>query len=217
MNRRFPPAAAALAAAGALLLTACGGGDTKAEEHERNTASSDGAKTSAPRPKEPSGPAGGPEISLPKDVRYRFDWPETGDADKDAVLRDGEGFIKATDMAIAEQDPLHKAYRFYSEGKMSASTQSFVKQYADHKQRTTGFYRFYDAKATLLKSGTASLTYCEDQSRAFRKSIKTNKVYKTPVTKISYVLYNTRLRQGDNGIWLTTGMTSQRGAAACQP
>ncbi|CAM5723633.1 hypothetical protein SVIOM342S_09282 [Streptomyces violaceorubidus] len=40
-------------------------------------------------------------------------------------------------MAIAEQDPLHKAYRFYSEGEAAAGSEKYIRDFVDHKARTT--------------------------------------------------------------------------------
>ncbi|MGW4735834.1 hypothetical protein ACWEQC_42950 [Streptomyces shenzhenensis] len=45
-----------------------------------------------------------PKIELPSDLTYTFDWPKTGDPDKDAVLSDSEQSIKAVDLAIVNQD-----------------------------------------------------------------------------------------------------------------
>ncbi|MDJ0461012.1 hypothetical protein [Streptomyces sp. H27-C3] len=217
MKRRTLPAAAAFAATAALLLTACGNGDEKPEADGKIAGAEQGDKTSASPSATPSDAAGRPKIELPADIKYIFDWSRTGDKNKDTVLNDGEQFIKATDMAIAEQDPQHQAYSFYSEGEISATTQTYVQAHVDRKIRTTGTYRFYDATVSLNKDSTASLIYCEDQSKAFGKSIKTGKIDKTPVTEKSYVLYNTTLRKNRQDIWVTTKMFMQRGNTKCQP
>ncbi|MBT2398708.1 hypothetical protein [Streptomyces sp. ISL-100] len=217
MNRRTMPATIALTAATALLLTACGNGDDdKPKANDEIAGVDQHEKKSASPSSTPSDTVGRPKIELPADIKYVFDWSKTGDKDKDAVLHDGEQFIKATDMAVAEQNPRHEAYPFYSEGKMAATTQTYVQAYVDKKIRTTGTYRFYDEVVTLNKNGTASLVYCEDQGKAFAKSIKTGKIDKTPVTDKSYVLYNTALRKNEKGVWVTTEMFMQRGNAKCQ-
>ncbi|MEK8171312.1 hypothetical protein NKH77_23300 [Streptomyces sp. M19] len=57
-----------------------------------------------------------PKISLPKDVNLVFEWPKTGNSDKDAVLHDAEEYLRALNQAKAKGDVDDKAYRFYSEG-----------------------------------------------------------------------------------------------------
>ncbi|MEU0041987.1 hypothetical protein [Streptomyces werraensis] len=150
-------------------------------------------------------------------MAYTFEWPRTGDEDKDAVLSDSEQRIKAVDMAIAEQDPLHEAYRFNTEGTAAAGTEKWIQSFVDHKARTTGVTRFYDADVTVNKNGTAALVYCEDQGKAYNKFLETGKVDVTPVSEDSYVVYAATLRKNENGVWVTERLSSQRGSARCRP
>lgn len=211
-------AAIALTAAAALSLSACGSDDSSKDKDNDKIAGADtGTEKSASPSASASAVAGRPKIKLPSDLHYTFEWNKTGDADKDAVLSDGEQFIKATDQAIANQDPLDPAYRFYSEGELAATTQEYVQRFVDHKARTTGTYRFYDESVTVRGDGTATLSYCEDQGKAYNKYVKTGKVDKTPVTKNSYVLYNTALKKNKAGVWVTQDMLSERASGKCQP
>ncbi|MGM7443703.1 hypothetical protein [Streptomyces tunisiensis] len=156
-------------------------------------------------------------IDLPSDVTHAFDWGSTGDPLKDAVLADTAQRIKAVDLAIAEHDPLHEAYRFYSEGTAAAGSERYIQEFVDHEARTTGFARFYDADVTVHEDGTAALVYCEDQSKAFNKFLGNGKTDVTPVTKNSYVIYAAILRKSGNGVWVTERLSSQRGSAKCWP
>ncbi|MFC8402980.1 hypothetical protein ACFUG9_05100 [Streptomyces griseoincarnatus] len=155
-------------------------------------------------------------IDLPSDVTHAFDWGTTGDPLKDAVLADTAQRIRAVDLAIAEQDPLHEAYRFYSKGTAAAGSERYIQEFVDHEARTTGFTRFYDADVTVHEDGTAALVYCEDQSKAFNKFLGTGKTDVTPVTKNSYVIYAATLRKNGNGVWVTERLSSQRGSAKCR-
>ncbi|MET9898536.1 hypothetical protein [Streptomyces sp. NPDC006446] len=208
---------AAVGATAALLLTACGGGDEKPKVNDKIAGADTGGGASASAEASATASAGRPKIELPSDLQYNFEWRKTGDKDKDAVLADGELFIKATDQAIANQDPLDPAYRFYSEGELAAATQKYVQRFVDHKARTTGTYRFYSESVTLRGDGSAALTYCEDQGKAYNKYVKTGKVDKTPVTKNSYVFYNTELKRNSDGVWVTQDMLSERASSKCQP
>lgn len=216
MIRRSLSVTATLTAAAALLLTACGGSPQKSDKIAG--AEDDGNQRTSPS-SSPSDAAKVkvPEIKLPKDLIYHFDWGTHSDKAEIAVLRDGQQFILATDLAIANQDPLDKAYRFYSEGEAAANTQADVQEFVDHKARTTGTYRFYHERISLRKDGTAELSYCEDQSKAYNKFLTTGTVDTTPTSKNSYVIYDSNLTKNKQGVWVTTKMVSQRGATQCQP
>ncbi|MEU0431075.1 hypothetical protein ABZ153_05415 [Streptomyces sp. NPDC006290] len=217
MNRR--PRLLATAAAGAtaaLLLTACGGGGDKPKANDKIAGADTGGATSAAPGAGATQSVGRPKIELPSDLTYTFEWPKTGDKGKDAVLNDSEQFIKAVDMAIAEQDPLHKAYRFYSEGTAAAGSQKFIQEFVDYKDRITGAKRYYNSKVKINSDGTAGFVYCEDQNKAYNKSLKTGKTDVTAKSKDNYVLYSSLLRVNKQDIWITEKLTSQRGSTACQ-
>ncbi|GGV65873.1 hypothetical protein GCM10010294_18780 [Streptomyces griseoloalbus] len=219
MNRRPTLLAAlALTATAALTLSACGSDDDSSAKDNDKIAGADtgGEESASPSASTPAA-ADRPKIELPSDVTYKFEWDKTGDQAKDAVLSDAEQRIKAVDMAIAEQDPLHEAYRFYSEGVAAASSQKYIQEFVDHEARTTGVTRYYNESLTIRDDGTAALVYCEDQSKAFNKFLKSGKTDVTPVTKNAYVIYAGTLRKNESGVWVTERLTSQRGSAKCQP
>ncbi|MFG2325392.1 hypothetical protein [Streptomyces sp. NPDC048568] len=220
MTRRRPAllAALTLTAAAALTLSACGGDDSSSDKNDKIAGADTGSSTpsASPTASEPS-TADRPKIELPSDLSYKFEWPKTGDKDKDAVLADSEQSIKAVDLAIVNQDALDKAYLYYYEGEAAAGTQEFIQNYVDQKAGLTGSYRFYAPQVTVDDDGTASFTYCEDQGKAYVKYLKTNKVRKTEVTAKSYVIYHTSLRKNSEGVWQIQKVVSQSGSAKCQP
>ncbi|MFB7928762.1 hypothetical protein ACFC4C_06600 [Streptomyces sp. NPDC056039] len=158
-----------------------------------------------------------PKIELPSDLSYTFDWPKTGDKDKDEILADSEQSIRAVDLAIVNQNALDEPYLYYYEGEAAASTQKFVQKYVDHKAAITGAYRFYAPEVSVDDDGTAAFTYCEDQGKAYVKYLKTNEVRKTDVTDKSYVIYRTSLKRNDKGVWVIQKVTSQSGSPKCRP
>ncbi|WP_406356129.1 hypothetical protein OHB56_27060 [Streptomyces sp. NBC_01635] len=221
MNRRPTLLAAlALTATAALTLSACGGGDEGSAE-DKDSDKIAGADTGGEKSASPSASAsdsgGRPKIELPSDLSYAFDWPKTGDKEKDAILADSEQSIKAVDLAIANQDALDKGYLYYYEGEGAAETQNFIQNYVDHKASLTGSYRFYAPVVAVGKEGTGSLSYCEDQGKAYVKYLETGKVKKTEVTEKSYVIYHTSLKKNDEGAWVIHKIVSERGSAKCQP
>ncbi|WP_086605612.1 hypothetical protein [Streptomyces swartbergensis] len=219
MNRRPTLLAAlTLTAAAALTLSACGSDDSsKSKDSDKIAGADTGSETSAsPTASDPAA-AERPKIDLPSDLSYTFDWPKTGDKEKDAVLSDSKQSIKAVDLAIVNQDALDKPYLYYYEGEAAASTQKFIQNYVDHKAAITGAYRFYAPQVAVDKDGTASLSYCEDQGKAYVKYLKTDKVKKTKVTAKSYVIYHTSLKKNDKGVWMIQKLVSQSGSPKCQP
>ncbi|MGA5315355.1 hypothetical protein ACPCTK_14680 [Streptomyces pseudogriseolus] len=219
MNRRptlLP--ALALTAAAAVTLSACGSDDDSPAKGKGTSAGADTDAEKSPTPATPA-PASDerPQIALPGDLSYTFDWPKTGDKEKDAVLADGEQSIKAVDQAIVKQNALDKAYLYYYEGEAAAETQKFVQDYVDHKAAITGSYRFYAPEVNVKQDGTASLSYCEDQGKAFVKYLETNEIKKTEVTAKSYVIYHTSLKKNDKGVWVIQKIVSQSGSAKCRP
>ncbi|MEU4980505.1 hypothetical protein [Streptomyces sp. NPDC021969] len=219
MNRRRPTllAALTLTATAALTLSACGSDDSSGDNDKIAGADTSSTSPSAsPTASEPS-KAGRPKIELPADLSYTFEWPKTGDKDKDAILADGEQAIKAVDLAIVNQDALDKAYLFYYEGEAAAGTEKFIQNYVDQEAGITGSYRFYAPDVAVDEDGTASFTYCEDQGEAYVKHLKTNKVRKTEVTAKSYVIYHTSLKKNGEGVWEIQKIASQSGSAKCRP
>ncbi|WP_328342951.1 hypothetical protein OG873_27655 [Streptomyces violaceus] len=219
MNRRPTLLAAlSLTAAAALTLSACGSDDSsKSKDNDKIAGADTGDKASAsPTASDPAS-AERPKIDLPSDLSYTFDWPKSGDKEKDAILADSEQSIKAVDSAIVNQDALDKPYLHYYEGEAAASTQKFIQNYVDHKASITGVYRFYAPEVAVDKDGTASLSYCEDQGKAYVKYLKTDKVKKTEVTAKSYVIYHTSLKKNDKGVWVIQKVVSQSGSPKCQP
>ncbi|MET8895161.1 hypothetical protein [Streptomyces albogriseolus] len=219
MNRRPTLLAAlALTATAALALSACGSDDDSPAKDKDTIAGADTGDKKSPSPAT-SAPASDdrPKIELPSDLSYTFDWPKTGNKEKDAVLADSEQSIKAVDQAIVKQDALDKAYLYYYEGEAAAETQKFVQDYVDHKAAITGSYRFYASEVNVKQDGTASLSYCEDQGKAFVKYLETNEIKKTEVTAKSYVIYHTSLKKNDKGVWVIQKIVSQSGSAKCRP
>lgn len=208
---------AAAAATAALLLTACGGDDNDAKANDEIAGADTSAEASSTPTPSPSATDGRPEIELPSDVELTFEDAETGDPVKDAVLADSAERMRAVDAAITGTDPKGEALGFYNTGKALEAALSWVSQFDQAGATITGEVRYYDRKVTLKNETSANLTFCADESKGFSKDKKTGEIAKTPVTKNSYVLYNTRLDKNADGVWQTSQIVSTRGADQCQP
>jgi hypothetical protein len=212
VNRRAVPAAALLAAAG-LLLTACGSDDGgKGDDKIKGAGGGSPSKSASPTASQ----VRRPKITLPSDYKDTFTPVRTGDAVKDAVLSDNAERIRAVDAAIAGTDPKHRGIAFYNSGRALLVSQDWVGQFEKGKLGITGVTRYYQRKVTMLSAAKAALVYCGDEGKGYAKDLKTGKAKVTPVTRNSYVLYNTRLEKSADGVWKTTAIISKRGAAQCQ-
>ncbi|MYW52273.1 hypothetical protein GTY64_12505 [Streptomyces sp. SID8376] len=215
MKRRSLPIAVAFAATSALLLTGCGGDDGGSKPGDEIAGADTDKSTASPSSGAPEVSVKRPSVTLPSDVKNVFEGWETGDAAKDALLTDVTHRINATDAAIVAADPESEALRFYYKGEALAGAATWVKGYVDEGRSITGTVRFYAPDLVMVDKDTAALAYCADESKASDKDRKTGKADRTPVTKDSYVAYNSRLEKGEDGIWRTAVLESERGNAKC--
>ncbi|WP_399942348.1 hypothetical protein ACGH52_24495 [Streptomyces sp. BBFR25] len=129
-------------------------------------------------------------------MKLTFECAETADPMKDA--------------AIAGTDREGKALGFYNTGKALEAAVSWVGQFERANATVTGQVRYFDREVELRDKTSAALTFCADESKGFSKDKKTGKVAKTPVTKNSYVQYNTRLdKNADAVAGITTPVSRQ--------
>ncbi|MDF9813825.1 hypothetical protein [Streptomyces sp. SPB162] len=218
MTRSTLPIAAALTMATVLSLSACGGDATPSDKIS-------GVPTAAPTTTAPATPSTAPSDSvkrpatdLPSDLKMVFTWPKTGDAARDAVLNDGEQYMRAIKRASAKSDLKDPAYTFYSRNDGLTYAHNQIKANISGGWAPTGDDRYYEAKADVFKAGSATLTFCRDQSKVFSKKVKTGEVVRTPATDKSFVLYNLLLVKDSTsrGVWQTSKITVVEGAAQCK-
>lgn len=217
MTRPLRLATAALTASAALLLTACGSDDKPAGNDDKIAGAEQGGEESSASPsKSPAENSDRPEIKIPSDLTMTFESPQTSDPVKKAVLADNAERMRAVNAAIAGTDPKSEGVGFYNTGKALEASATWVAKFKDAGLSLTGEIRYYDRQVTLKGKKTATLTFCADEGKGYTKKKSTDKVNKTPVTKNSYVAYNTQLIKNSEGTWQTSQIFSTRGAAQCQ-
>lgn len=214
VKRRPLPIAAALAAAA--LLTACGGNDNS-KDNDKIAGADNGNTPASASPSPSTNDAARPDLTLPSDVKETFEGWNTGDTTKDAVLADAGRAQTAVTYSVTQGDPNSAALAFYQGGTALAGSQDWVKSIVDAGFTYSGSVRYYAVKISMFDKKTAGVSYCADESKAYNKNRKTNKVDKIPATSDSYVLYSTRLELSDKGVWQTTKLESERGNKACTP
>lgn len=215
MKRRSLPVAVAFATTAALLLTACGGGEETSRTDDEIAGADTGQSTGSASPGGSDVRAERPDMTLPQDVEETFEGWKTGDATKDAILADAGRAQTAVTYAVTKGDPESPALRFYQTGTALAGSQDWVKGIVDSGLTYSGSVRYYAADISVFDKKSAGVAYCADESKAYNKNRKTNKVDKVPATDDSYVLYSTRLERNGDGVWQTTKLESERGNKTC--
>lgn len=214
MKRRTLPIAVALTTTAALLLTACGGGsdsDAKGQNAGARTESTSASASAS------TGAAQRPDMTLPSDVTEAFESWKVGDATKDTILTDAGHAQTAVTYSVTKGDPESPALSFYQTGTALAGSQDWVKEIVDAGLTYHGSVRYYAPDISVLDAKSAGVSYCADESKAYNKNRKTNKVDEVPATEDSYVLYSTRLEKNSAGVWQTTKLESERGNQRCLP
>ncbi|MFE1992836.1 hypothetical protein [Streptomyces parvulus] len=211
--------AAAFTATATLLLTACGGGDESSPEDIKGAG---GGSPSA------SAPASGgaadvkrPDVSVPSDLKLVFDFEKPSDADEAAALGDAANYIRALNHGITEQDAKDPAYGFYSAAGATHYAESQITEYVDGGWTLTGEDRYYQAETDPVGEGKKAksvlVTFCEDQSKAYGKEVKTGKVQRTEESLASYQKFSLLMApQQDSPVWRAQQITVEGKAAECR-
>ncbi|GAB3172107.1 hypothetical protein [Streptomyces incanus] len=215
MKRRILPVAATFAATATLLLAACGAGDDGSKANDEIAGADAGKGTASASPSESEVTIKRPDMTLPGDVEEKFEGWETGDTTKDVILADAGKAQTAVTYSVTKGDSESPALRFYQSGTALTGSQDWVKEIVDAGLTYSGSVRYYAADISVFDKKSAGVSYCADESKAYNKNRKTEKVDKTPASNDSYVLYSTRLEKKSNGVWQTTKLESERGNKAC--
>ncbi|MFE2532873.1 hypothetical protein [Streptomyces sp. NPDC059371] len=215
MKRRSLPVATAFAATTALLLTACGGGDDTPKANDKIAGADRGSTASASPSASTSADADRPDITLPGNVKDEFEGWKTGDATKDAILADAGRAQTAMNDAIIKGTSDTPGLAFYYKGKALTSSVKWVQKWLDAGITYTGTTRYYSPRVEIFDSKSAGVSYCADETKAYNKDRRSEKVDRTPAGNDAYVLYNTRLEKTAPGVWQTSDGTSVRGSKTC--
>ncbi|MFZ4186700.1 hypothetical protein [Streptomyces pseudogriseolus] len=214
MNRRTA-FLTTLAVTTALTLTACGGEDTDVSGKGSDKSADSTSASAEPTPT--ASASRRPTMTFPSDAKNVFEYEKTGDAAKDAALRDSTLSVNSVDEAIFKGSTDTEALGFYNVDRALSGAIDFVRRYIKANDTWVGETRYFDYEVKLSGDKKAYVTYCSDESKSFLKNRKTGKVDNTPTTADGYVLYRTALTRNADGVWQTTDVASARGSEKCQP
>ncbi|MER7178297.1 hypothetical protein ABT404_02175 [Streptomyces hyaluromycini] len=215
MKRRTLPVAAALAATAALLLTACGGGDDSSKDNDKIAGAGTGGSASPSPSASATADKNAPSFAFPSDIKVTVERESTGDGTKDAVLRDVAYAAQARVEAFGKGDGQTANVNRYFAANARIYWVNRVTEFKKEGLTLTGRYRYYGFKVTDASNGKAAARYCEDQSKAYNKVIKTGKAQLTQPSDKDFVLYTVQAQRDSAGDWQVTQQNWKKGDAEC--
>ncbi|SEE77137.1 hypothetical protein [Streptomyces sp. Ag109_O5-10] len=207
-----------IAATAALLLTACGaseGGDDGPGNDAKSTASGQ-AHSHTPSPSASSAHGNAPVFAFPSDVNTLVQRDPTGNPTKDTVLRDVAYSAQARLEAFANGDGrTANMNRYFAAQALTYWTQRVAKVRKDGLT-VTGHYRFFNFAVTdVANARTAAARYCEDQTTAYSKQIKTGKILRTKPSANDFILITLQAAKDSRGDWQVTQQNWKKGDPTC--
>lgn len=216
MNRPARLATAVLTASAALLLTACGsgGGDDTSSDKIKGA---DTSGSSSPSPSvSASAEKNAPAFDFPSDVKVAVEREPTGDATKDAILRDLAYSAQANLEAFSKGSGQTANMNRYFAVPALTYWGNRIAKVKKGGLTVTGDYRFYDFKVTDVANGkTAAGRYCEDQRKAYGKEIKTGKVLRTKPSDKDFILNTFQVAKDARGDWQVVQQSWKKADASC--
>ncbi|AMW12203.1 hypothetical protein A4E84_23525 [Streptomyces qaidamensis] len=215
LTTRRRAAAACLLAAVTLSVAGCSSDSDEGSGGDKIAGADAGAGSPTPSASA-SAEGDGPTFDFPSGLSVSVDRDSTGDAAKDAILRDMAYSAQANIEAFAlGNDQTANMNRYFA----GPAFTYWTKQVADFKKdglTLTGEYRYYKFEVTdIANSKTAAVRYCEDQSKAYSMEIKTKKVLRTKASDKSFVLYTLQAQKDSAGDWQVTQQNWNKGDASC--
>ncbi|MGP3950851.1 hypothetical protein [Streptomyces sp. 7N604] len=204
--------AAAAAAVGVLLLTACGSND----DHDKDPDEIAGVEKQDKEPASPSAKeTGAPEFDLPPDVKVVIDDDTTGNKTTDEVLKDHGYALMAMQEAYAKAEATDNFDRYW-QGEAADKFRAVFDEYEKSGTTITGTDRFYGRAVMSQEGKKALVTFCEDQSKAFDKDVKSGRVDRNEPNLDPFIEIRTVLEKGSAGDWQIAEYLGQRGSKSCR-
>ncbi|MFJ2773614.1 hypothetical protein [Streptomyces sp. NPDC087300] len=214
MKRHTLPTAAAFAAAAALFLTGCGSGS---DSDDKIAGAEQGESSGQESPEaSPSSSAEVSDFGLPDDLKVEISPDKTGNKGKDAVLAAQADVLMARQRLFVDLDPGSRYLDVYFSGEAQAFYKAQIAAAKKRGKTISGTYRYYDRKVTRHTSDIALVSYCEDQTKAVPKDVKTKKVRPAHPTPEDYTRYETVLKKSPGGVWQLDRLSGRSNASECK-
>jgi hypothetical protein len=201
----------------ALLLTACSGNSSTSSGKISTAPPVAPTTTSAPST-QPTAP-GAPHFDIPSDITVRFEGFDSSDPTKKAALTDATYAAEAVleFEATTHTNESANFKRFWTGAKGAEYADSLISQ-GRGGLVITGIYRYYDPVVKTLANGggNLSVTYCEDQRKAYSKDSKTGKVLTTSPSPSDFREWTLLMAKNSSGEWQVFDHQWVKGAKQCQ-
>ncbi|MBY8880982.1 hypothetical protein [Actinacidiphila acidipaludis] len=218
MTRTSLPIAVALAVSAGLLLTACGGSGSNSDKSTSSApAPTSAAPTTTAPPTQAAGP-GAPKFDLPPDITIAFNGFGSTDPKAKDALRDAKyaatAILEAESQIRTAETPNVKRY---FDGLQGAKLADSVINYGKSGNVATGTYRYYQPTVKANGgAGTLTVSYCEDQRKAYDKNAKTGKVHVTTPSLQDFRAWTFAMHKDSAGDWQVYEYKWLQGAKQCQ-
>ncbi|SEO37407.1 hypothetical protein [Actinacidiphila rubida] len=217
MTRTSLPLAVALAASAGLLLSACGGGGSNSDKIQSSATTPTSAPATTASPTQAASP-NAPKFDLPPDIIIDFKGFDSTDPKWKDPLRDAQyvatAILEAQSKIRTSETPNVKRY---FNGLQGAKFADSVIAYGKSGNVATGTYHYYKPSVKDNGAGgTVTVTYCEDQRKAYDKNAKTGKVHVTTPSLSDFRAWNFGMAKDAAGDWQVYQYKWLQGAQQCQ-
>jgi hypothetical protein len=216
LTTRRRVAAACLLAAVTFSAAGCSSDSDDGSSSDKIAGAGEG-ETGSPTPSaSASAEKNAPKFDLPSDVKAAVENEPTGDATKDAILRDvaysAQARLEAFGKGTGQTANMN---RYFAASALTYWTDRIATVKKDGLT-VTGDYRYFGFEVTDVANGkTAAVRYCEDQSKGYSKEISTNKVLRTQPSDKDFILYTLQAAKDSSGDWQVQKQSWKKGDASC--
>jgi hypothetical protein len=173
-----------------------------------------GTVTSGPGPSGGPGsarPPAGPPLSFPPDVHLTFDYADTGDGAKDALLHDWEAGQRVFNAAETMPNPTFTLLARYQARRALAAAVGTLQTKRQRRQTVIGTRRFYQVKVRELTGALATVVWCVDDSQFFARDLATGRAVVHHGPGDYYRVHGTLQHDSKSNIWVLIDVVSEVG------
>jgi len=156
-------------------------------------------------------PPAGPPLSFPPDVHLTFDYADTGDEAKDALLHDWEAGQRVFNAAETLPDPRFRLLPRYQARRALAAAVGTLQTKRQRRQTIVGTRRFYQVGVRELTGALATVVWCVDDSQFFARDVATGKAVVHHGPGDYYRVHGTLQHDQKSNIWVLIDVASEVG------
>lgn len=156
-------------------------------------------------------PPAGPRLTFPRDVHLNFDYADTGDQAKDALLHDWEAGQRVFNAAETLPDPAFRLLQRYQARRALAAAVGTLQTKRQRRQTIIGTRRFYRVEVRELAGPLARVVWCVDDSQFFARDVRTGRAVVHHGPGDYYRVHGTLQHDPKTNIWVLIDVISEVG------